>query len=89
MLIFHILQTHLTFGKEFTEAVELKQVAQQDAEKARYLVEKVNIFIYFFLFSKIMEIDMYLNKCLCQLIFNGISVLYKQNLSFFQIVLKH
>lgn len=32
--------THLTFGKEFTEAVELKQVAQQDAEKARYLVEK-------------------------------------------------
>jgi hypothetical protein len=35
------LQTHLTFGKEFTQAVELKQVAQQDAEKARFLVEKV------------------------------------------------
>nr|CAD7578299.1 unnamed protein product [Timema californicum] len=34
------LQTHLTFGKEFTQAVELKQVAQQDAEKARFLVEK-------------------------------------------------
>lgn len=33
-------QTHLTFGKEFTQAVELKQVAQQDAEKARFLVEK-------------------------------------------------
>jgi len=32
--------THLTFGKEFTEAVELKQVAQQDAERARYVVEK-------------------------------------------------
>eukprot|EP00092_Neocalanus_flemingeri_P031838 GFUD01034585.1.p1 GENE.GFUD01034585.1~~GFUD01034585.1.p1 ORF type:complete len:273 (+),score=77.62 GFUD01034585.1:52-870(+) len=32
--------THLTFGREFTVAVELKQVAQQDAEKARYLVEK-------------------------------------------------
>merc|ERR1712168_1436525 len=32
--------THLTFGREFTEAVELKQVAQQEAEKARYLVEK-------------------------------------------------
>ncbi|XP_015176311.1 PREDICTED: protein l(2)37Cc [Polistes dominula] len=32
--------THLTFGKEFTHAVELKQVAQQDAEKARFLVEK-------------------------------------------------
>merc|ERR1711915_384465 len=32
--------THLTFGREFTAAVELKQVAQQDAEKARFLVEK-------------------------------------------------
>jgi prohibitin 1 len=32
--------THLNFGKEFTEAVELKQVAQQEAEKARFLVEK-------------------------------------------------
>jgi len=32
--------THLSFGKEFTEAVELKQVAQQEAERARYLVEK-------------------------------------------------
>jgi len=37
------LQTHLTFGKEFTQAVELKQVAQQEAEKARFLVEKVTI----------------------------------------------
>ena len=32
--------THLTFGKEFTEAVELKQVAQQDAERAKYIVDK-------------------------------------------------
>uniref|UniRef100_A0A0B7APG1 Prohibitin n=1 Tax=Arion vulgaris TaxID=1028688 RepID=A0A0B7APG1_9EUPU len=32
--------THLTFGQEFTEAVEAKQVAQQEAERARYLVEK-------------------------------------------------
>lgn len=32
--------THLTFGREFTEAVEMKQVAQQDAERARYLVER-------------------------------------------------
>jgi len=32
--------THLTFGREFTLAVELKQVAQQDAERARFLVEK-------------------------------------------------
>nr|KAF6309195.1 prohibitin [Pipistrellus kuhlii] len=34
------LQTHLTFGKEFTEAVEAKQVAQQEAERARFVVEK-------------------------------------------------
>ncbi|XP_065834140.1 prohibitin 1-like [Oscarella lobularis] len=32
--------THLAFGKEFTHAVEQKQVAQQEAEKARFLVEK-------------------------------------------------
>jgi hypothetical protein len=33
----------LTFGKEFTQAVELKQVAQQEAERARFLVEKVSL----------------------------------------------
>lgn len=32
--------THLTFGREFTQAVEMKQVAQQEAERARFLVEK-------------------------------------------------
>ncbi|XP_032741935.1 LOW QUALITY PROTEIN: prohibitin-like [Rattus rattus] len=32
--------THLTFGKEFTEAVEAKQVAQREAERARFVVEK-------------------------------------------------
>jgi len=32
--------THLTFSKEFTQSVELKQVAQQDAERARYDVER-------------------------------------------------
>jgi len=32
--------THLTFGREFMQAVELKQVAQQEAEKAKFLVEK-------------------------------------------------
>jgi len=32
--------THLTFGREFTAAVELKQVAQQEAEKSKFLVEK-------------------------------------------------
>ncbi|CAO2644948.1 Prohibitin 1, partial [Lemmus lemmus] len=35
--------THLTFGKEFTEAVEAKQVAQQEAERARFVVEKVSV----------------------------------------------
>lgn len=35
------MQTHLTFGREFTEAVEMKQVAQQEAERARFVVEKV------------------------------------------------
>lgn len=32
--------TDLQFGAEFKAAVEAKQVAQQDAERARYLVEK-------------------------------------------------
>ena len=32
--------THMTFGKEFTRAVEEKQIAQQEAERARFIVEK-------------------------------------------------
>ncbi|KAK2088467.1 Prohibitin-1, subunit of the prohibitin complex (Phb1p-Phb2p) [Saguinus oedipus] len=32
--------THLTFGKEFTEAAEAKQVAQQEVKSARFVVEK-------------------------------------------------
>merc|ERR1712060_291516 len=32
--------THLSFGKEYTAAVEAKQVAQQEAERARFLVDK-------------------------------------------------
>jgi prohibitin 1 len=32
--------TELKFGKEFTAAIESKQVAEQDAERARFLVEK-------------------------------------------------
>lgn len=32
--------THLSFGSEFTRAIEFKQVAQQDAERAKYVVEK-------------------------------------------------
>ena len=32
--------TQLTFGAEFTRSVEHKQVAQQDAERAKYVVEQ-------------------------------------------------
>jgi prohibitin 2 len=42
---FHLLLddvsiTDLRFGREFTAAVERKQVAQQDAERARFMVDK-------------------------------------------------
>lgn len=40
LILDDISLTHLTFGREFTAAVELKQVAQQEAEKARFVVEK-------------------------------------------------
>jgi prohibitin 1 len=30
----------MTFGKEFTNAVEQKQIAQQEAERAKFVVEK-------------------------------------------------
>jgi prohibitin 1 len=30
----------MTFGREFTRAVEQKQIAQQDAERARFIVER-------------------------------------------------
>lgn len=32
--------TALTFGKEFTHAIEAKQVAAQEAERAKFVVEK-------------------------------------------------
>jgi len=32
--------TALTFGKEYTAAIEAKQVAQQDAERSKFVVEK-------------------------------------------------
>eukprot|EP01086_Lenisia_limosa_P011319 TRINITY_DN369_c0_g1_i1.p1 TRINITY_DN369_c0_g1~~TRINITY_DN369_c0_g1_i1.p1 ORF type:complete len:267 (+),score=27.54 TRINITY_DN369_c0_g1_i1:176-976(+) len=32
--------THLTFGAEFTNAIESKQVAEQEAERAKFIVEK-------------------------------------------------
>ena len=34
--------THLSFGTEFTKAVESKQVAQQEAERARFVVMKAD-----------------------------------------------
>lgn len=40
LLLDDISITHLTFGPEFTSAVEAKQVAQQEAEKQRFVVEK-------------------------------------------------
>ena len=36
-------QTHLTFGKEFSEAIEKKQVAQQEAERSKFVVMKVRL----------------------------------------------
>ncbi|RUO96308.1 protein l(2)37Cc [Jimgerdemannia flammicorona] len=35
----------MTFGREFTNAVEQKQIAQQEAERAKFIVEKVCIFL--------------------------------------------
>jgi prohibitin 2 len=32
--------TELTFGQEFSHAIEEKQIAQQQAERARYMVQK-------------------------------------------------
>lgn len=32
--------THLAFGREFTRAIEAKQVAQQDSERAKFVVAK-------------------------------------------------
>uniref|UniRef100_A0A803LLN6 Prohibitin n=1 Tax=Chenopodium quinoa TaxID=63459 RepID=A0A803LLN6_CHEQI len=32
--------TSLNFGKEFTESIEAKQIAQQDAERTKFVVEK-------------------------------------------------
>ena len=32
--------TGLTFGKDFTAAIEAKQVAAQEAERAKFIVEK-------------------------------------------------
>lgn len=37
-----LAQTHLAFSPQFTTAVESKQVAQQDAERSKWIVEKAN-----------------------------------------------
>ncbi|KAK9899564.1 putative prohibitin PHB1 [Cystobasidium minutum MCA 4210] len=40
ILLEDVSLTHLTFGKEFTQAVEQKQIAQQEAERAKFVVER-------------------------------------------------
>lgn len=42
ILIDDVAITHLSFGSEFTKAVESKQVAQQEAERARFVVMKAD-----------------------------------------------
>ncbi|CAF1250104.1 unnamed protein product [Rotaria sordida] len=42
LLLDDISITHLSFRPEFTSAVELKQVVQQDVEKQRFLAEKTD-----------------------------------------------
>jgi prohibitin 2 len=40
VLVEDVSITHLTFGREYTAAVEAKQVAQQEAERAKYIVKQ-------------------------------------------------
>lgn len=40
ILLDDVAITHLAFSKEYTAAVEAKQVAQQEAERAKYIVER-------------------------------------------------
>ena len=40
ILMDDIAITHLTYGKDFARAIEEKQVAQQDAERQKFVVEK-------------------------------------------------
>lgn len=42
ILLDDVAITHLSFGSEFTKAVESKQVAQQDAERARFVVMRAD-----------------------------------------------
>merc|ERR1711966_107567 len=40
ILIDDVAITHLTYGKEFAKAIEEKQVAEQDAERQKFIVQK-------------------------------------------------
>lgn len=40
ILLDDVAITHLAFSKEYTAAVEAKQVAQQEAERAKYIVDR-------------------------------------------------
>jgi prohibitin 2 len=40
MILDDVSITALTFGREYTAAIEAKQVAQQDAERAKFIVER-------------------------------------------------
>merc|ERR1712178_96719 len=40
LLLHDVAITHLTYGNEFAKAIEAKQVASQEAERAKFIVEK-------------------------------------------------
>ncbi|XP_076825225.1 prohibitin-2-like [Clavelina lepadiformis] len=40
MILDDVAITDLSFSREYTHAVEAKQVAQQDAQRAQYIVER-------------------------------------------------
>lgn len=42
ILLDDVSLTHVTFSPEFTHAVEAKQIAQQEAQRASYIVERAN-----------------------------------------------
>lgn len=42
ILLDEVTLTHISFSKEFQKSVEEKQIAQQNAERAKYLVQKSN-----------------------------------------------
>lgn len=43
LILDDVTLAHLTLGKEFTDAVEAKQVARQEVERARFVVEKAEL----------------------------------------------